>query len=202
MKFRYDWFSHNIPRWERYLSYLKHKRNVNILEIGCFEGRATTWLLANILTHRSSRITVIDTFLGGMENKDHHDNVTNLKQKFRSNVKPWSKQVILKDGFSYKILRAMPCRPTYDFKYIDGSHMAKDVMEDAVLSWRLLKVGGILTFDDYRDWNFYKDEILCPKLAITSFLKIYKNQYEVVDVDYQIALKKLGDEIVLDRSRP
>jgi hypothetical protein len=31
----------------------------------------------------------------------------------------------------------------------DGSHRARDVLEDAVLSWPLLKVGGIMLFDDY-----------------------------------------------------
>ena len=36
----------------------------------------------------------------------------------------------------------------YDIIYIDGSHEARDVLEDAVLAYRLLKIGGLLIFDD------------------------------------------------------
>ena len=37
-----------------------------------------------------------------------------------------------------------------DVAYIDGSHRACDVLTDAVLSWPLLKVGGMIVFDDNR----------------------------------------------------
>jgi predicted O-methyltransferase YrrM len=202
MKFGYDWFSHNIPRWERYLGHLQGKAHIKALEIGCFEGRATVWLLQNILTRKTASITVIDTFRGSIENIDHHDNVRNLLKKFKNNISPWKSKVTILKGYSYQYLRKFAPLGVFNFVYVDGSHMAKDVLEDAILAWRLLKVGGIMTFDDYRDWNYYKDEILCPKLAIDSFLAIYKNQYEIIDSDYQIAIKKLGDSIVLDRSRP
>jgi len=33
--------------------------------------------------------------------------------------------------------------------YIDGNHEPEYVLEDAVLSFRKLKVGGIMIFDDY-----------------------------------------------------
>lgn len=44
----------------------------------------------------------------------------------------------------------------FDFYYVDGSHVAPDVMADAVLGWRLLKPGGIMVFDDY-EWGAYRD---------------------------------------------
>jgi len=37
----------------------------------------------------------------------------------------------------------------YDIVYIDGSHVANDVLQDAVLVWQLVKVGGFMIFDDY-----------------------------------------------------
>ena len=36
-----------------------------------------------------------------------------------------------------------------DFIYVDGSHQAHDVLCDAILSFKLLRVGGIVCFDDY-----------------------------------------------------
>ena len=37
----------------------------------------------------------------------------------------------------------------FDMIYIDGNHEPEYVLEDAVLSFRKLKVGGIMIFDDY-----------------------------------------------------
>ena len=47
------------------------------------------------------------------------------------------------------VLRRLPLE-SFDIIYIDGSHAVNDVLEDAVLSFRLLKPEGILIFDDYR----------------------------------------------------
>lgn len=201
MRFVYDWFSHNIPSWDTYLKPLKGKRNVKMLEIGCFEGRATVWLLQNILTNQSSSITVIDTFLGSRENKQEKHDVGKLEKRFKRNISAWKNQVTIQKGFSYDWLRKYPAKPIFDFIYVDGSHIGKDVLEDAVLSWRLLKKGGILTFDDYRDWNYYADPIMCPRLAIDHFLEIYRNQYEIVYLDYQLALRKLGDNLIKSSER-
>lgn len=64
--FTADWFSHNIPVWQRILNEIKNKKN-NILEIGCFEGRATVWMIRNLLLHPESTITVVDSFAMGSE---------------------------------------------------------------------------------------------------------------------------------------
>jgi hypothetical protein len=45
-------------------------------------------------------------------------------------------------------LRLLPLN-FYDFVYIDGSHLASDVLEDAVLSWAVVQVGDMIIFDDY-----------------------------------------------------
>ncbi len=37
----------------------------------------------------------------------------------------------------------------FDVVYVDASHMAGDVLSDAVLAWKLLAPGGIMIFDDY-----------------------------------------------------
>jgi len=54
--FTKDWFSWSPPVWEQVFKQLKAK---NILEIGCFEGRATTWLIENV---DCDEIVCIDTF--------------------------------------------------------------------------------------------------------------------------------------------
>lgn len=59
-----------------------------------------------------------------------------------------------------------------DFIYVDGSHQAADVLCDAVLAFRLLRVGGVLAFDDYlwaEDLPQGRDPLRCPKPAIDAF---------------------------------
>lgn len=68
MAFTQDWFSKNIPVWERLFAPLKGRPNLQILEIGSFEGRSACWLLEHVLTGEGAGIDCVDTFMGSMEN--------------------------------------------------------------------------------------------------------------------------------------
>lgn len=59
----------------------------------------------------------------------------------------------------------------------------------------VLKTKGILIFDDY-EWKLYENPLLQPKLAIDTFLEVYKNQYKIINKGYQIVLQKFGDNIL------
>ena len=165
-------------------------------------GRATKWLLENILTNKSSKITVIDTFEGSMENKVEGYKINNLYSRFKKNLSKYIKLKKVKSlkGYSYEHLRSFKPKPTFDFIYIDGSHIAKDVLEDAVLSWRLLKKNGIMIFDDY-NWSFYENPLLCPTIGIDGFLKIFDGQYEKISMANQVIIKKIGDNIFKFRNK-
>lgn len=198
MAFHTDWFSGNIPVWSKLLKKYKNKPNLRFLEIGCYEGRATLWLLKNILTAASSKIIVIDTFKG---NKEHSkEMVKNLYNDFKENVSeylsadPEKTKVIIHKGFSQEIIRNFGSKSRFDFIYIDGSHVAKDVLEDTILCWRLLKKNGVMIFDDYTVVD-YRDPLLRPDLAIDAFLRVFHGQYKILNLGYQIAIKKEGDNL-------
>ena len=38
---------------------------------------------------------------------------------------------------------------SFDFVYVDGSHLVLDVLQDAAMCWPLIRPGGTLVFDDY-----------------------------------------------------
>ena len=67
----------------------------------------------------------------------------------------------------------------------------QNVLDDAVLAFKLLKQGGIMIFDDY-EWNVHQDILMMPKLAIDAFLAIYQRQYELLHKGYQVIIKKLS----------
>lgn len=190
MKFSYDWFGHNGKNWIKWLEFFKGRKNLNFLEIGCFEGRATVWLLDHILTDPSSIITVIDTFEGSIEHKIRNQDFPLMLKNFAENIKPYAEKVLIKQGYSQIVLREF--KPSsFHFIYIDGSHQAPDVLEDTLLSWRLLKKDGILIFDDYSWGEEFDDPLLRPKMAIDAFLEIFKNEYKMIAKERQVCIKKI-----------
>lgn len=177
-EFSTDWFSYNIPIWEKALAPYRGKPELNYLEIGVFEGRSCVWMLENILTDSTARLTGMDVFLDVP------------KSRFLANIERTgaANKVNLIVGSSQKELRKLPLE-SFDIIYIDGSHSADDVLEDAILSWRLLKEGGLLIFDDYA-WVMPYEEAGKPKLAIDIFNKIYGKHFVVVHCGYQVIMRK------------
>jgi predicted O-methyltransferase YrrM len=186
MEFTQDWFSHNIPTWTKLLSQLRGKSLVRALEIGVFEGRSTCWLLENVLTGDGATVDCIDTFAGAMEHCEL--DLSSLQTRFESNVTAWRSRVNVHVGMSAEILPTLI--GPYDLLYIDGSHTARDVLVDTVLAWRLAADNAILIFDDYA-WPKYPDQPwFRPQLAVDSFLACFAGWYEVLDVGYQMAIRK------------
>jgi predicted O-methyltransferase YrrM len=79
--------------------------------------------------------------------------------------------------------------PLYDFIYIDGSHIAKDVLTDACMAWPLLKKQGIMVFDDYL-WGDPRDILHRPKPAIDTFMNLFAEEVDVVHIGYQMIVRK------------
>jgi len=187
--FSANWFGNNAKSWSEWLKELKDKPDLTFLEIGCFEGRATTWLLDNILTHKSSKIHTIDTFDGNMEHKvKGKEFFENAEKNYWENIKPYGDRVITHKGRSDEILKTFPYN-SFDFIYIDGSHRSLEVLEDSVLAWRLLKNNGIIVWDDYK-WERYEDPNLVPKMGIDAFLQVYQQQYRLINKGYQVCAVK------------
>lgn len=202
MAFHVDWFSGHIPVWKKMLKGFKNKPNLLFLEIGTYEGHATLWLVQNILTHPSSKIVVVDTFKGSMEHSK--GDVKNLLLDFQENLAPYifadpnKSKVIINQGLSGEIIRTFGFKSKFDFIYVDGSQVAKEVLEDIILGWRLLKNQGIMILNDY-GWRIYNNPLLRPDLAINSFLSIFHKQYEILHIGYQVVIQKKGDNIEIPK---
>lgn len=187
-EFRVDWFSQNAERWTGLLAPLAGRPNLEFLEVGAFEGMATVWLLTNVLTDPSSRITAIDTWDGSPE---HGPDLTDgLWERFLGNIDPWLAQVTIIRQPSWRGLRQLRAEPWLDFAYLDGSHDAPDVLSDLVLTWPLIKPGGVLVCDDY-PWQYRGgDRLLRPAPAINAFRAIYAHQFRAVEFGWQATFWK------------
>jgi len=181
--FTNNWFDQTaIFNFEKYILPLKaEERPQYFLEIGCYEGRASVWLMEN----SNARLTVIDTFKGSKE----HSNEDDLFDRFQENIKPYKNRIIIEPGTSREKLKGLGAREFYDFIYVDGSHQASDVLEDIILAFPLLKQGGIMILDDYT-WGQGMDYYDVPSSGINAFLTVYGNQIEILEKNSQVILTK------------
>ena len=177
--FTEDYVFDRLPLWTQYLSELSGKEDIHLLEVGSYEGRSAIWFLEHILTHPSSRITCIDPFFSRMAEIrfDHNLKVSGCSDRV-TKIKARSQEAL-------KHLR----EDNYAVIYIDGSHNASDVRADALLSWSLLKRGGILIFDDYL-WNLELPVEDRPKKAIDNFLSDFRSHLEILHKGYQVIVRK------------
>ena len=72
---------------------------------------------------------------------------------------------------------------TFDLAYIDASHQAPDVLADAILAFKLTRIGGVIVFDDYL-WRMAgpggNDALNQPKAGIDAFVNTYFKKLSVV----------------------
>jgi len=185
--FTQNWFEITArENFDKFLSEFKGKEGLKFLEIGCFEGMASRWLLENILTGGSG-LTVIDTFVGSVEHQSAGIDIGGRK-RFEENIAEYKDKVTIYEGYSQDILKKLP-ENKYDFIYVDGDHRAKGALQDMVLSWPLLKKGGIMIMDDYA-WNGFSDH-LNACIAMDAFLNCYVGEYELLLKEYQIVVRKI-----------
>lgn len=189
MEFTYDWFSSNIPVWSRALIPLYQDIETHAIELGCFEGRSTVWLLENVLNHPKSIITCVDTWQGGVKDDRFGDiDWQKGKERFLKNIEKYKDKVNIKEEstFSYMKYRT---ENSADLIYVDAGHLASDALIDGVQSHLVLKRGGILIFDDYL-WTQLESKPDTPKPAIDAFMTCFAREYTLISLGYQVILRK------------
>ncbi len=195
-----DWFSGNIPVWEKTLAHFKGKPDLHFLEIGSYEGRSACWLLTSVLTHETCRLTCIDIFHLCDESVEISTRLKlpmskgeDCEKRFDHNIRALRAEhkVTKLKGRSDELLYTLPLS-SFDCIYIDGSHTSKAVLTDAVLSWGLLKKNGILIFDDY-GWDCFPEAPLKnPRIALDAFLEIFAGNYELIERGWQVIVRKVS----------
>jgi predicted O-methyltransferase YrrM len=191
-KFSVDWFSSNIPHLSKILFPLKGQK-LKALEIGSYEGLSSVWFCQNILTHPESQLTCIDVFdkVEWLKNRDSQSEPSKF-ETFTHNVSPFCEKIKVYVGPSFLALKdSMIINYLYDFIYVDGDHRAVGVLEDAIMSFRLLKVGGLMIFDDYLGGE--RGGPKAPKKGVDTFLDFYSDRIKVIYNDYQVVIEKVAE---------
>ena len=194
-KFTKDWFHWAPEVWTQLIPMIPGEPgDRQFLEIGSFEGRSSVWIAENMMQD-GDELRCIDTWEGGEEHGA--EDMGTVEDRFRHNL------IVAAEKFPRRRIFQCPGTSTrrladlihydgphqFDFIYIDGSHIAKDVLTDACMAWPLLKPKGIMVFDDYL-WGNPRDVLHRPKAAIDAFTTIFAEEAEIVHVGYQLAVRK------------
>ncbi|MEZ5805251.1 MAG: class I SAM-dependent methyltransferase [Rhizobiaceae bacterium] len=178
--FTKDYITPYIPFYKTHLAEFKGRPDVHFLEVGTYEGRTALWFLDNILTHPTSTMTIVDFFEDtGYEPRFDHNRAVS------GHAGRWEK---LK-GLSHDVLPTLAGR-TFDAIYIDGGHTADEVYSDAVMCWPLLKVGGVVCFDDY-EWRLHRPVEKRPQQGIDKFLDEHRDELEILHKAYTVMARRI-----------
>lgn len=207
-RFTNNWFSSVAKStWDLLIPQIKPQR---LLEVGSFEGASACYLVDHLASAAPIELHCVDTWAGGVEHQadgQARADMESVEARFRHNVAAAvgraAHPVDLKvhKGYSDAVLARLLAegrRGHFDFVYIDGSHQAPDVLADAVLGFRLLRVGGLMAFDDYlwsEDLPYGKDPLRCPKPAVDAFVNLNFRKLRVVQLpaNYQLYVQKTSD---------
>lgn len=170
------YFEDHFPIWENKVKPLVGEDSV-CLEIGALYGAASVYILETFCKGSNSHLYIMDL---------------NTNDYIENNIKPYSNVTYLQ-GCSEDTMRGFShngkSKEFLDFVYIDGNHMAKNVLEDAVNAFYYLKPGGIMVFDDY-GWAHHEPEHVQPKTGIDAFIYAYRAYLEEVHVGWQVILRR------------
>ncbi len=187
-----DWFQWAPKVWEQLIPHLPSRKN--FLEIGSFEGRSAVWTIENLMED-GGEIYCIDTWEGGAEHTP--EDMAGTEERFKHNVglvmdNFVDRNVLPIKSTSVKALGGLIAqKKQFDFIYIDGSHLAKDVLTDACMAWPLLKSKGFMVFDDYL-WKPQGFTLLQrPKVAIDAFVNMFEDELNIAYSGYQLIVRKV-----------
>ena len=198
-KFTQDWFHWAPEVWTQLIPLLPDrigKRGREFLEIGSFEGRSMVWIVENMMQEGDS-LCCIDTWAGGEEHTNGEMdgaeglfdyNLDRVQEKFPERYVYKYKGTSVQQ-LAHWLVEEPDDNMDIDFIYIDGSHIARDVLTDGCMAWPLLKQGGIMVFDDYM-WGEPRDILHRPKPAIDAFVNIFAEEVDMVHMGYQLIVRK------------
>lgn len=178
-----DWFSaYAKPNFEKYLIPLAGQENLTFLQLGAYTGDASLWMLDNI---DSLVLIDVDTWQGSDEEVHKSIDFFDVERAYDEKIKG---RTIKQKMTSFQYL--LNAYFFFDFVYVDADHTAASALLDAELSWRLLKSGGIMAFDDY-EWGAHLPPSKSPKLGINLFIERHQGEFITLEVGLQYWIQKL-----------
>ena len=173
-KFKDFWFLNNIEIINYFLPKSKDIA-FKYLEIGSHEGMS----LLNVLEkYKNVQATSVDIWTDSMIEKIFDENLKNFNNLEKIKLDSIIALRKLKDD-----------KKQFDIVYIDGLHEGTHVLIDSIQAFKLLKIDGIIIFDDFMQHD--KTLLFQCYSGIYYFLKLFKKQIKILYLQNILIVKKI-----------
>ena len=166
---------------------------INYLEIGVHSGFNLLSVEKLYANHPESKLFAIDPWCDYEDYPEYKGQMDNTYANFCRNIKTFNVEHKVNVIKGYSNVEVPKLEDSFfDIIFIDGNHEPEYALEDAVLSFRKLKVGGYLIFDD---WNFGGPD--GTTRGIQGFMSAYHKRIKVLETKWttwglaQVFIQKL-----------
>jgi hypothetical protein len=209
-RFTRRWTGKLASNWQTYCAPLfpAGRPPITWLEIGVYEGQTAKWVLDNVLTEPGDLYVGIDPW--ELEAMDPHkwprdgrgqEQIGAVEETAYRTLDPYlgkhcDVRAYLIKGRSVEVLRDQTCwlcgsDNFFDVAYIDGLHTPLGILSDAVLVWPLVKIGGVIIFDDYTVRRRHTRRQI--QRTINDFLQAIAGSYKELFRNSQLGIQKLDE---------
>ena len=167
-EFTKDWTSNKLDLWLPILA-PRREQPCSILEVGSYEGRSAVAFLEALPL---SSITCIDIF-----------KESEIEARFDRNLASYGSRVTKHKASAVPMMeRLLKKGRSYDLIYLDAAKDRAGAFVVSALGWALLKVGGILIWDDLA-WRPRRDQAKRPEMGSRLFMSIFAGCMELLHDD-------------------
>lgn len=170
------WFLKNVDTFTRHAPARQQGVGLRCLEIGSFEGMSACWMLDKVLTEADDQLICIDPL---------------FQPPLRANIQRSgaAQRVRLVERKSQDALFDL-ADESLDWAYVDGWHIAPQVLVDGLMCWSLMRVGALMLFDDYQKED-QSGRGQTVRLGANAIVALFGNGLEVLESGRQLVVRKL-----------
>ena len=183
--FSNKWFLNNFDIFNYFLPENKNEK-FNYLEIGCFEGLSSFYVLSQFKFVNAYFVDIWDE--PNKNSKSLTGDFNKVEKLFDENLSKFNFTKI-KDDSVISMRKLLRKNMNFDFIYIDGSHNGEDILSDAIEAFKILKKGGLIFFDDFLQYELNRK--IQSYVGIEKFLELYSNDLQIVFFQNNLVVKKI-----------
>jgi len=183
--FSNKWFLNNFEIFNYFLPENKNEK-FNYLEIGCFEGLSSFYVLSQFKFVNAYFLDIWDE--PNKNSKSLTDDFNQVEKLFDENLSKFNFTKI-KDDSVISMRKLLRKNMNFDFIYIDGSHNGEDILSDAIEAFKILKKSGLIFFDDFLQYELNRK--IQSYVGIEKFLELYSNDLQIVFFQNNLVVKKI-----------
>ena len=183
--FSNKWFLNNFEIFNYFLPENKNEK-FNYLEIGCFEGLSSFYVLSQFKFVNAYFVDIWDE--PNKNSKSLTGDFNKVEKLFDENLSKFNFTKI-KDDSVISMRKLLRKNMNFDFIYIDGSHNGEDILSDAIEAFKILKKGGLIFFDDFLQYELNRK--IQSYVGIEKFLELYSSDLQLVFFQNNLVVKKV-----------